>query len=128
MLTGVKHVHFVGIGGYGMSALALALLALGYQVSGSDKKESAITKKLQRRGAVVYLDHHAGNLGSADLVVYSTAIPADNVELTAAKARGIPLWHRSELLARFINSRFGIACRCSRENNTTSVASVLTQV
>ncbi|NLM52271.1 MAG: UDP-N-acetylmuramate--L-alanine ligase [Firmicutes bacterium] len=129
MLTGVKHVHFVGIGGYGMSALALALLALGYQVSGSDKKESAITKKLQRRGAVVYLDHHAGNLGSADLVVYSTAIPADNVELTAAKARGIPLWHRSELLARFINSRFGIAIAGAHGKTTTTsmVASVLTQ-
>ncbi|NLP36592.1 MAG: UDP-N-acetylmuramate--L-alanine ligase [Firmicutes bacterium] len=129
MLTGIKHVHFVGIGGYGMSALALALLSLGYQVSGSDQKESAITKELCRRGALVYLGHKAENLGKADLLVYSTAIPADNVELKAAKAKGIPLWHRSELLACFINRRFGIAVAGAHGKTTTTsmVASVLTQ-
>ena len=104
MLTGIKHVHFVGIGGYGMSALALALLSLGYQVSGSDQKESAITKELCRRGALVYLGHKAENLGKADLLSIRRQ-SADNVELRAAKAKGIPLWHRSELLACFINRR-----------------------
>lgn len=105
----IKRVHFIGIGGYGMSALAQILLQKGIEVSGSDLKESPLTANLIHRGARVATGHAAGNLGDAGLIVYSTAVPAGNPELVAAEERGITLWHRSELLAALINSAFGIA-------------------
>lgn len=120
MLKDIKRIHFIGIGGYGMSALALALLNLGYQVTGSDLKASEITEKLIARGASVYYNHHADNVGDAQLVVYSTAIRQDNPEIAEAKRRGIPLWHRSELLAHFLNSRFGIAVAGAHGKTTTT--------
>ena len=100
-----------------MSALALVLLELGYYVSGSDKKQSAITEKLSKRGAVVFPYHSEENIKGAELVVYSTAIPDDNEEIVAAKKTGVPVWHRSELLARFINRHYGIAVAGPRQNN-----------
>ena len=104
-----NHVHFIGIGGYGMSALALILLQKGIHVSGSDLKESPLTANLITRGAKVAIGHHADNLGGARLVVYSTAVPIGNPELEAAEKRGLTLWHRSELLAALINNAYGIA-------------------
>ena len=115
-----KHVHFVGIGGYGMSALAFILLDQGYPVSGSDIKESPLTKALSEQGAVVYIGHDANNLGTADLVIYSTAIAAGNPELDEARRRGLPLWHRSELLAALLNSAYGIAVAGAHGKTTTT--------
>ncbi|HHX73653.1 MAG TPA: UDP-N-acetylmuramate--L-alanine ligase [Firmicutes bacterium] len=128
MLERIKHLHFIGIGGYGMSALAQVLLDLGYRVSGSDIKQSPITEKLKKQGATVYTGHDAAHIAGAELVVYSTAIPFGNIELQAAKSSGIPVWHRSELLARFINGRFGIAVAGAHGKTTTTsmIATVLT--
>lgn len=120
MLKDSKRIHFIGIGGYGMSALARVLLDLGYQVSGSDQKQSRITDRLALEGAVIYLCHDAKYLNGVETVVYSTAIPADNPELIAAKASGVQLWHRSELLAQFINGRFGIAIAGTHGKTTTT--------
>jgi UDP-N-acetylmuramate--alanine ligase len=120
LLKNIKRIHFIGIGGYGMSALARVLLDLGFVVSGSDQKESKITDKLVREGAKFHQGHHAAYVEGADLVIYSTAIPADNPELVAAKASGAQLWHRSELLAHFVNGRFGIAIAGTHGKTTTT--------
>ncbi|HHX76919.1 MAG TPA: UDP-N-acetylmuramate--L-alanine ligase, partial [Firmicutes bacterium] len=94
MLGKIKKVHFIGIGGYGMSALAKILLHQGYQVTGSDLKRAGLTDSLAKQGAVIFRGHKAENVSGADLVVYSTAIPADNPEIMACKTYNIPLWHR----------------------------------
>ena len=120
-----NHVHFIGIGGYGMSALALILLQKGYRVSGSDLKASPLTDNLAARGATVTIGHHADSTGSADLVVYSTAVPADNPELVAARVRGLTLWHRSELLAALINNACGIAIAGAHGKTTTTAMAAL---
>jgi UDP-N-acetylmuramate--alanine ligase len=119
-LKDIKRVHFIGIGGYGMSALARVLLDLGYFVSGSDQKQSKITDKLAQEGAVIHLYHDAKHLNGAEMVVYSTAIPADNPELLAAQTSGVHLWHRSELLAKFVNERFGITIAGTHGKTTTT--------
>jgi len=115
-----KQIHFVGIGGYGMSALAQVLLKKGYQVSGSDLKESFLTKTLATAGAKIFIGHQSQNLSSADLVVYSTAIAADNPELQEAAHRNLPLWHRSELLAVLLNNAYGIAIAGAHGKTTTT--------
>lgn len=119
-LPQAKRVHFIGIGGYGMSALAQVLLHMGYRVSGSDIHDSALIRRLAEQGADIKLYHHPGNIGESDLVVYSTAIPADNSELQEAHRRGIAIWHRSELLAALINSHYGIAVAGTHGKTTTS--------
>ena len=116
----IKQVHFVGIGGYGMSALALILLKKGYLVSGSDIKESALTAALAAKGANVTIGHHPENISTAQLVVYSTAVPTANPELTETAHRGLPLWHRSELLAALMNSSYGIAIAGAHGKTTTT--------
>ncbi len=115
-----KKVHFVGIGGYGMSALAKIFVQLGYEVSGSDLKESNITRRLEEMGAQIFFEHNFENVLGADLVVYSTAIPLTNPEILAAREKSIPLWHRSELLAYLINSRYGIAIAGTHGKTTTT--------
>lgn len=129
LLKDIKTIHFIGIGGYGMSGLARVLLHLGYRVSGSDLKRSEITEQLVLEGAKVYYGHDACNVDGAELVVYSTAIPADNVEMVAARTRGLPLWHRSELLAGFLNDRRGVAVAGAHGKTTTTsmIALVLTR-
>lgn len=117
---GIKKVHFIGIGGYGMSALALILLQAGYDVRGSDIKASRLTELLQKEGARIYIGHNAEQITDAQLVVYSTAIPSNNPELMASKKRGILLWHRSELLAAILNSRWGIAIAGTHGKTTTT--------
>lgn len=119
-LKEVDRIHFIGIGGYGMSALAKLMLEMGYGVTGSDLKESGITRKLVERGARLCYYHHRDNLQGAGLVVYSTAISPDNPEMVAARARGMPLWHRSELLARLLNRGRGIAVAGTHGKTTTT--------
>lgn len=99
MITLKRTVHFVGVGGIGMSGLAEILLNLGYDVSGSDLAESEITRRLQNCGLCFYLGHDPANLGNPDIVVRSAAVREDNVEIVAARRRGIPVMHRSDLLA-----------------------------
>ena len=102
-LDRLERVHLLGIGGIGVSAVARLLLARGVRVSGSDVKESSITRALREEGAILHIGHDAAHL-SKDLqcVVHSTAIPEDNVELMAAREGGLPVHHRSELLAAFV--------------------------
>jgi UDP-N-acetylmuramate--alanine ligase len=116
----IKQVHFIGIGGYGMSALALILLKKGYFVSGSDIRASALTTLLAKEGAAVTIGHNAANLGSADLVVYSTAVPGGNPEFAAAEKRNLTIWHRSELLAALLNNSYGIAIAGAHGKTTTT--------
>lgn len=120
MIKDLRRVHFIGIGGYGMSALAHILLQSGYDVRGSDIKSSKLTEHLRKAGAAVYIGHRAEQLQDTELVVYSTAIPPDNPELAAARESGIPLWHRSELLAAILNEGYGIAIAGTHGKTTTT--------
>lgn len=115
-----KQIHFIGIGGYGMSALALILLKKNYRISGSDIRDSSLTASLVKAGAEIVIGHRKENIGSADLAIYSTAIAGDNPETEEAARRGIPLWHRSELLALLLNSAYGIAIAGAHGKTTTT--------
>lgn len=115
-----EHVHFIGIGGYGMSAIAKVLLEMGYHVSGSDLAEQELTHKLAAKGAQVFIGHKAEHVEGADLVVYSTALSKDNVEMMAAEQLNIPVLHRSQMLARLMNEKKGIAVAGAHGKTTTS--------
>lgn len=115
-----QHIHFIGIGGYGMSAIARVMLDMGYHVSGSDVARKDLIDKLAARGAEVFIGHEESNLTGAELVVYSTDIPKNNIELLAAAKLNIPYIHRSEMLARIINQRKGIAIAGAHGKTTTS--------
>lgn len=120
MLKGLKKVHFVGIGGYGMSALAFILLQAGIDVRGSDIQRSGITIQLEKTGARIFLGHQSEQVGDAQLVVYSTAIKPDNPEMEAARRKGLPLWHRSELLGAILNAGYGVAVAGTHGKTTTT--------
>jgi len=115
-----EHVHFIGIGGYGMSAIALVMLEMGYRITGSDVASSELTEKLAAKGARIHIGHHPDHVQGADLVVYSTALPADNVERLEAERLGIPTIHRSSMLARLLNERTGITIAGAHGKTTTS--------
>jgi UDP-N-acetylmuramate--alanine ligase len=120
-------VHFVGIGGIGMSGLAEVLLELGYRVSGSDLKSSPVTQRLAERGAAIFEGHAAGNVGGAKAVVVSSAVPAGNPEVIEARRIGIPVLPRGELLAELMRQKYGIAVAGSHGKTTTTsmIAAVL---
>jgi len=130
---GMKHrirkVHFVGIGGIGMSGIAEVLLNLGYRVSGSDLAESDTTNRLQKLGAEVYAGHRAENLKEADVVVTSSAVRKDNPEVKAAQGRLIPVIPRAEMLAELMRMKYGIAVAGTHGKTTTTsmIATVLAQ-
>lgn len=113
-------IHFIGIGGAGMSAIAKILLQLGYSVSGSDIKLSPITKKLEGMGAVVYEGHQGSNVEGAGTVVISTAINLTNPELIAAKELGITVLHRADVLAEIMQPRHSIAVAGAHGKTTTT--------
>jgi len=115
-----RQVHFIGIGGYGMSALARVLLDQGIQVSGSDLARKDLTDKLEQQGAKVYIGHRREQIDGADVVVYSSDIPKDNVELVEATRRHIPLLHRSQMLAQILNDKTGIAVAGTHGKTTTT--------
>jgi len=123
----IKNIHFVGIGGSGMNGIAEVLLNLGFQVSGSDLAESAVTQRLQKLGASIHLGHDEKNLTLADAVVVSTAVSKDNPEVVAARARNIPVVPRAMMLAELMRLRQGIAIAGTHGKTTTTslVASVL---
>ncbi|MDR9857281.1 UDP-N-acetylmuramate--L-alanine ligase [Paenibacillus sp. VCA1] len=115
-----EHVHFIGIGGYGMSAIARVMLEMGYKITGSDVASQELTEKLAAKGAKIYIGHTAEQVHGADLVVYSTALPKDNVERVEAEHLNIPVLHRSQMLARLLNERKGVAVAGAHGKTTTS--------
>nr|WP_321464973.1 UDP-N-acetylmuramate--L-alanine ligase [uncultured Desulfobulbus sp.] len=128
MYRKTKRIHFVGIGGIGMSGIAELLLSLGYRVSGSDLRSTDITLRLQQLGAEIHEGHHADWVVGADVVVTSTAIAADNPEVTAAFAALIPVVQRAEMLAELMRlKKYGIAVAGShgKTSTTSMVAAVL---
>jgi len=123
----IRSIHFVGIGGIGMSGIAEVLLSHGFDVSGSDQRESEITKRLASRGAVIHVGHRAENARKADVVVFSSAVARDNSELLEAREHGVPVIPRAEMLAELMRLKDGIAIAGSHGKTTTTslVATVL---
>ncbi|HSO06393.1 MAG TPA: UDP-N-acetylmuramate--L-alanine ligase [Pelomicrobium sp.] len=123
----IHRIHFVGIGGAGMGGIAEVLLNLGYQVQGSDLRPNAVTHHLERLGATVHFGHDAAHIAGADVVVASTAVPAANPELAAAREARLPVVQRAEMLAELMRFRQGIAVAGTHGKTTTTslLASVL---
>ncbi|HTO91238.1 MAG TPA: UDP-N-acetylmuramate--L-alanine ligase [Candidatus Sulfotelmatobacter sp.] len=120
-------IHFIGIGGAGMSGIAEVLLTMGYQVTGSDLKVSDVTDRLLRLGGRVFPGHHPSNVSGAQVVVYSSAVKPDNPELMAAREAGIPVIGRAEMLAELMRMKYGVAVGGSHGKTTTTsmIAAVL---
>ena len=116
----LNRVHFIGIGGIGMSAIAEMLPSMGVQVQGSNDQENANTRRLQKMGIPVFIGHKSENLNGCDAVVISSAIHSDNVELQAAKEMGLPIGHRSEMLAELLRFKKSICVAGSHGKTTTS--------
>jgi UDP-N-acetylmuramate--alanine ligase len=129
MKHAVKHIHFVGIGGAGMSGIAEILHNLGYQVSGSDQSDSATAQRLASLGIAVFIGHAAENIAGADAVVTSTAVKGDNPEVVAARSKRIPLVPRALMLTELMRLKRGIAIAGTHGKTTTTslVASVLAE-
>src|SRR5207302_502412 len=127
MFAKVQRIHFVGIGGIGMSGIAEVLLTLGYKVSGSDLRESQVTQRLASLGAIIFVGHRAENVTGAEAVVTSSAIARDNPEIQAARTQHIPLIPRAEMLAELMRLKYGIAIAGMHGKTTTTsmVAAVL---
>ncbi|MGA7459546.1 MAG: Mur ligase domain-containing protein, partial [Candidatus Korobacteraceae bacterium] len=127
MFAKIQRVHFVGIGGIGMSGIAEVLLNLGYKVSGSDLRQSAVTARLISLGAAICEGHNAGNVAGADVVIVSSAVRADNPEIVAAHEQHIPVIQRAEMLAELMRLKYGIAIAGMHGKTTTTsmVAAVL---
>src|SRR6185312_10426248 len=120
-------VHFVGIGGIGMSAIAEIMLRIGYQVQGSDARAGANTERLERLGAKVFIGHDAAHIDGASAIVFTSAVKADNPELAAARARRIPLVRRAEMLAELMRQQHSVAVGGTHGKTTTTsmVAAIL---
>ena len=116
----MKHIHFVGVGGIGMSGIARVLLQSGYKVTGSDLKESRMTKSLEKLGAKCFTGHRSENLGDADTVVVSSAIPASNPEIIEAQKRNIQIMQRAEMLGYLMKDRISIAVAGTHGKTTTT--------
>ncbi|MFZ0533452.1 MAG: UDP-N-acetylmuramate--L-alanine ligase [Anaerolineales bacterium] len=119
-MTERKSVHFIGIGGTGLSAIARVLLESGYHVTGSDRTLSPLAKSLQADGVRIDIGHRAENVGDTQLVVRSSAVPDDNVEVLAAQKQGIPVLKRSEFLSSLMDEHFGIAVAGTHGKTTTT--------
>jgi len=120
MLGRTRRVHFVGIGGIGMSGIAEVLANLGYEVTGSDAKGSDVTARLSQLGVQVHIGHDASHIGPADVVVVSSAIAGSNPELVEARRRRIPVIPRAEMLAELMRLRYGIAIAGAHGKTTTT--------
>ncbi len=125
----VKNIHFVGIGGVGMSGIAEVLCNLNYTISGSDKINSNTTKRLTNIGCKIYIGHNKNNIINSQILVVSSAIDNNNVEIIAAKAQNIPIINRAEMLAEIMQFGYGIAIAGTHGKTTTTsiIAHILTQ-
>ena len=125
----IQRIHFVGIGGSGMGGIAEVLLNLGYEIQGSDARENAVTRRLARLGATVFIGHSADHLGAADVVVVSSAVNRANPEVAAALARRVPVVPRAQMLGELMRFRYSIAIAGTHGKTTTTslVASVLAE-
>ena len=125
----VKHIHFVGIGGSGMSGIAEVLLNLGYQISGSNLADNFTTRRLSDLGVTVHIGHSDTHIASADAVVTSSAVKPDNPEVIAARTRNIPVVPRAMMLAELLRLRQGIAIAGTHGKTTaTSLIASVCQV
>ncbi len=127
MFARIQRIHFVGIGGIGMSGIAEVLLNLGYRVSGSDLRRSSVTDRLAKLGAIIFEGHRADNVTGAEVVVISSAIAKENPEIVAARMQHVPLIQRAEMLAELMRLKYGIAIAGMHGKTTTTsmVAAVL---
>jgi UDP-N-acetylmuramate--alanine ligase len=127
MFKKIKHIHFVGIGGIGMSGIAEVLLNLGYKVSGSDLRESDTIQRLRQLGGDIRIGHRAENITSPHVVVISSAVKKDNVEVIAAREKLVPVIPRAEMLAELMRLKYGVAIAGAHGKTTTTsmVATVL---
>src|SRR5438094_230371 len=127
MFAKIQRIHFVGIGGIGMSGIAEILLNLGYKISGSDLKSSAVTQRLAALGATTFEGHIAQNVEGAEVVVTSSAISPDNPEVAEARKQHLPVIQRAEMLAELMRLKYGIAIAGMHGKTTTTsmVAAVL---
>jgi UDP-N-acetylmuramate--alanine ligase len=120
MFKRYQQIHFVGIGGSGMSGVAEILLNLGYRVTGSDQKRNEAVERLEQLGAKVFVGHEAGHVEGAHVVVYSSAVSRDNIEVQVARQRGIPVIPRAEMLAELMRLKYGIAVAGTHGKTTTT--------
>ena len=116
----MTHVHFIGIGGSGLSAIARLLLESGYTVSGSDRALTPFAEEIRKAGAHVYIGHHPRNLAGVDWIVRSSAVTEDNPEVRAAKRTGIPVYKRADFLGRLMEDKMGIAIAGTHGKTTTT--------
>ena len=125
----INRVHFIGIGGTGMSGIAEVMLSLGYEVQGSDLKRNASVKRLESQGAIVFMGHDAANIENADAVVVSSAVDESNPEVVAARESLLPVVQRAEMLAELMRFRYSIAVAGTHGKTTTTslIASVLAE-
>ncbi|MBA3066292.1 UDP-N-acetylmuramate--L-alanine ligase, partial [bacterium] len=126
MSGGIKNIHFVGIGGSGMSGIAEVLAGMGYAITGSDIAESSVTRHLEKLGCVVHLGHRASNVRGAQVAVVSSAIKPDNIEVLTAFENNIPVIQRAEMLAELMRLKYGIAIAGS--HGKTSTTSMVSQI
>src|SRR5436853_1859296 len=127
MFAKVQRIHFVGIGGIGMSGIAEVLLNLGYRVSGSDLRDSPVTQRLASLGAIIFIGHRTENVTGSEAVVTTSAVSRDNPEIQAARAQHIPVIPRAEMLAELMRLKYGIAIAGMHGKTTTTsmIAAVL---
>ena len=119
-MRNTQRIHFVGIGGIGMSGIAEVLLNLGYTVSGSDVALSDVTRRLQQQGASIYQGHAAAQAQAVDVVVISSAVRPDNIEVLTARAQHIPVIPRAEMLAELMRMKYGVAIAGTHGKTTTT--------
>ncbi|WP_242012414.1 UDP-N-acetylmuramate--L-alanine ligase [Pseudodesulfovibrio cashew] len=129
MRARVNNIHMVGIGGSGMNGIAEVLINMGFNVTGSDLSASAPVRRLEKLGATVYIGHGAANVGDADVLIKSTAIPDKNPEVVEARERGIPIIPRAEMLAELMRLRTGVAVAGTHGKTTTTslLATIFTE-
>src|SRR5271157_4059757 len=127
MFAKIQRIHFVGIGGIGMSGIAEVLLNLGYKISGSDLRSSAVTERLAALGATIFEGHDPANIAGSDVVVTSSAVSSDNLEVAEARRLHVPVIPRAEMLAELMRLKYGIAIAGmhGKTTATSMVAAVL---